>query len=78
MLKMKKKCESCEQPTDQKSLAFICSYECTFCATCTEEKHQHICPNCQGELIRRPTRIISPAKVVAKQLQKKITSTFSS
>ena len=77
MLKMKKKCESCEQQTDQQSLAFICSYECTFCASCSENKHQYICPNCQGELVKRPTRISSPIKVATNQLKKKITDTFS-
>jgi hypothetical protein len=35
--------------------AYICSYECTFCALCAEEL-AHVCPNCSGELVRRPRR----------------------
>jgi len=38
-------------------LAFICSYECTFCEKCTDSMH-NTCPNCGGELVRRPKRII--------------------
>ena len=33
--------------------ACICSYECVFCAECAEAMKM-ICPNCGGELIRRP------------------------
>ena len=35
---------------------WICSFECTFCATCAAEKLAGICPNCGGELVRRPIR----------------------
>jgi hypothetical protein len=31
-------------------IAFICSYECTFCAACTVEM-DHVCPICGGELV---------------------------
>ena len=38
------------------AMAYICSYECTFCSNCST--HMHLtCPNCGGELTRRPTRI---------------------
>ncbi|MFP6757106.1 MAG: DUF1272 domain-containing protein [Alphaproteobacteria bacterium] len=37
------------------SEAYICSYECTFCASCTHAV-KATCPNCQGELMRRPRR----------------------
>ena len=35
MLKMKQQCERCQQglPADQTG-AYICSFECTFCASC--------------------------------------------
>ncbi|MGH9821468.1 MAG: DUF1272 domain-containing protein, partial [Pyrinomonadaceae bacterium] len=33
----------------------ICTYECTFCAACTKEMNA-VCPNCGGELVRRPNR----------------------
>ncbi len=36
-------------------VAHICSYECTYCANCTEQINA-ICPNCGGELVRRPRR----------------------
>ncbi|WP_249652139.1 DUF1272 domain-containing protein, partial [Lysinibacillus sp. D4A1_S13] len=29
--------------------------ECTFCVPCTEERH-NVCPNCGGELVRRPKK----------------------
>ena len=35
--------------------AFICSFECTFCAPCAEALDD-VCPNCAGELVDRPTR----------------------
>ena len=35
--------------------AFICSFECTFCADCAEALDER-CPNCSGELLDRPTR----------------------
>ena len=36
-------------------LAYICSYECTFCANCAEAMAA-VCPNCGGELVPRPRR----------------------
>jgi len=55
-LEMRSKCERCETPlaheTDQ---ARICSYECTFCASCTDAMSGR-CPNCGGELLPRPRR----------------------
>jgi len=35
--------------------ARICSYECTFCASCAAEMND-ACPNCGGELVTRPRR----------------------
>jgi hypothetical protein len=56
MLEMRALCERCDAalPADS-GAARICSYECTFCATCTEEM-AGVCPNCGGELVVRPTR----------------------
>ena len=56
-LKMKTNCQICDQSLEQDSEAYICVYECTFCAPCTEERH-NVCPNCGGELVRRPKRTI--------------------
>ena len=36
--------------------ARICTYECTFCADCVETTLRGVCPNCGGELVRRPRR----------------------
>ncbi len=57
MLEMRPDCERCgaELPADQHG-AFICSFECTFCADCTDALDD-CCPNCGGELTDRPTRV---------------------
>jgi hypothetical protein len=34
----------------------ICSFECTFCADCARDRLTGRCPNCGGELVRRPIR----------------------
>ena len=59
MLEMKSNCESCLQalPPDATD-ALICSYECTFCRDCAAGKLEMVCPNCSGELVPRPTRIV--------------------
>jgi len=71
MLDMRPDCERCgvDLPADV-SGAFICSFECTFCAECTEALDDR-CPNCGGELVDRPTRAKAklerfPASVVRK------------
>jgi hypothetical protein len=57
MLEMKSACETCgRRLSADESGAMICSFECTFCADCSERTHQGICPNCRGELRQRPTR----------------------
>lgn len=64
MLKLKPNCECCNRdlPPDAPE-AMMCSFECTFCATCAETVLKGICPNCGGELVRRPIR---PAAKLAK------------
>ncbi len=56
MLEMRPDCERCGTglPADAPG-AFICSFECTFCAACSEALDD-ICPNCGGELMDRPVR----------------------
>jgi hypothetical protein len=56
MLEMRPDCERCgtDLPADL-SGAFICSFECTFCADCSDGLDDR-CPNCSGELVDRPTR----------------------
>lgn len=60
MLELRPNCEccDCDLPPDS-SLARICSFECTFCASCTEQKLGGLCPNCAGELMVRPRRPVS-------------------
>jgi hypothetical protein len=54
-LEMKAACEKCGRALDRDGEAYICSYECTFCAGCSAQM-KHVCPNCGGELLRRPKR----------------------
>ena len=64
MLLLKPNCECCDAdlPPDLLS-AMICSFECTFCQGCADGVLKGRCPNCSGELIRRPIR---PAAALAK------------
>jgi organic hydroperoxide reductase OsmC/OhrA len=49
-------CERCNAALPQDSGdAWICTYECTFCTACAAALDR-ICPNCHGELVRRPRR----------------------
>lgn len=56
MLEMRPDCEKCgvDLPA-QAHGAFICSFECTFCANCSDRMDE-ICPNCGGDLLDRPIR----------------------
>ena len=54
-LAMKPDCERCDAMLAADGVAYICSWECTFCATCAERLKRR-CPNCGGELVRRPRR----------------------
>src|SRR3984893_7224355 len=52
---METECAGCPRDLPTDAEAYVCSYECTFCAECTSRK-QNICPHCGGELVRRPRR----------------------
>ncbi|WP_027488626.1 DUF1272 domain-containing protein [Allorhizobium undicola] len=57
MLALRPNCECCDRDLPPASRdAVICSFECTFCADCAEGKLKGLCPNCGGELVRRPVR----------------------
>jgi len=57
MLELRPNCECCDRDLPPESgEARICSFECTFCATCAEGVLAGRCPNCGGELVRRPVR----------------------
>jgi len=59
MLQMRPGCECCDRdlPPDSTD-ARICSFECTFCSDCADQRLMGICPNCDGDLVRRPTRAL--------------------
>ena len=54
-LELKKACEKCGVTLTPGGIAYICSFECTYCANCAEQVNA-ICPNCGGELVPRPRR----------------------
>lgn len=57
MLELRPNCECCNRDLAPSSNeARICSFECTFCSDCAESILQGKCPNCGGELVRRPVR----------------------
>ena len=57
MLEMRPNCECCDNDLPAHTGgAFICTFECTFCADCTENKLDYFCPNCGGDLVTRPKR----------------------
>ncbi len=57
MLTLHPNCEICDADlppeTDQ---ARICTYECTYCASCAEAVLKGVCPNCGGNIVPRPIR----------------------
>jgi hypothetical protein len=57
VLELRPNCEGCDRdlPPDSPE-AWICSYECTFCADCVEDLLQNVCPNCGGGFMPRPVR----------------------
>lgn len=65
-LELRASCERCGSALAPDGEAYICSYECTFCAACTQAM-QAICPNCGGELLRRPRRRQAPASPSATE-----------
>jgi hypothetical protein len=57
MLELRPTCEHCNKALPPDSLeARICSYECTFCASCVEGVLGNVCPNCGGGFAPRPIR----------------------
>jgi hypothetical protein len=56
-LQLRPNCEYCDKDLPSQSTeARICSYECTFCADCAENKLANVCPNCAGGFAPRPIR----------------------
>jgi len=64
MLELRPGCECCDRDLAPDSTdVLICTYECTWCRDCAENVLHGVCPNCGGELVRRPVR---PAAKLAK------------
>lgn len=64
MLQLRPNCECCNKDLPNESVeARICTFECTFCSDCADVRLNGICPNCGGELLRRPRR---PAAALAR------------
>ena len=57
MLDLRPNCElcDCDLPPDADN-AMICTYECTYCAKCVQEKLENVCPTCGGGFQPRPIR----------------------
>ncbi len=83
MLQLRPNCEYCDKDLPPASMeARICTYECTFCASCVDDVLQNVCPNCGGGFVARPIRPITerrPGVSLAHQAAspKRIHSPFS-
>jgi hypothetical protein len=59
-LELRPNCECCDCDLPPASAdAYICTFECTFCRECANQKLGFICANCGGELVRRPIRPVA-------------------
>lgn len=57
MLILKPNCECCDKDlTADSTEARVCSFECTFCHDCAEDRFDGTCPNCGGNFVPRPIR----------------------
>jgi hypothetical protein len=57
MLELRPNCECCDKDLPPESReAMMCTFECTYCASCATDVLKGVCPNCNGELVRRPVR----------------------
>ncbi|GAA2173727.1 DUF1272 domain-containing protein [Agrococcus versicolor] len=61
MLELRPGCECCDRDLPPDAEAYLCTFECTWCPSCTES-FAFACPNCGGDLVRRPIR---PAHLLA-------------
>ena len=69
---MKTACQRCHSEIPGDALAYICSYECTFCESCVLTLAFR-CPNCRGELVPRPHRTADADMRRAKQMEAAVT-----
>jgi steroid delta-isomerase-like uncharacterized protein len=67
-LEMRETCEKCGSRLGLSDETFVCSYECTFCPSCASSMAL-TCPNCRGELVKRPRRraaTVAPRAIVRR------------
>ncbi|MEZ0580695.1 DUF1272 domain-containing protein [Nocardioides sp. MH1] len=56
-MELRPNCECCGKDLPPHATdANICTYECTFCDACVTDRLGGVCPNCGGNLERRPIR----------------------
>lgn len=56
LLDLRPNCECCDVDLPPEGGdARICTFECTYCATCATGLG-NVCPNCEGNLVARPVR----------------------
>lgn len=64
MLELRPGCECCDRDLPPEADdAMICTFECTFCRSCVENRLAGVCPNCGGGFSPRPIR---PAAALAR------------
>jgi uncharacterized protein len=60
MLELRPGCECCDKDLPPSATdAMICSFECTFCRDCADNKLKGVCPNCGGNFSSRPLRPVT-------------------
>jgi uncharacterized protein len=56
-LELRPNCQLCDRDLPPNATdARICSYECTYCADCVDNKLHNVCPTCGGGFAPRPIR----------------------
>jgi GNAT superfamily N-acetyltransferase len=58
-MEFRPECGRCHDTLTNAGRAYFCAFECTYCATCARTL-RFICPNCSGELVRRPRQGTAP------------------
>jgi hypothetical protein len=73
MLALRPNCECCDRDLPPASTeARICTFECTFCASCAESVFAGKCPNCGGNFVPRPIRPTETLEKYPPQVERKV------
>lgn len=71
MLELRPNCEWCDKDLPPESTeAYICTYECTYCAHCVQHVLRGVCATCGGNPVPRPIRpktSYRPGKALGRQ-----------